>query len=175
MGRHGVISFGEVRVYALWPHEIWTLSAVAGLGKRTSENGCLGRTRKDVLWEIERWLTGEQEQNVFWLNGLAGTGKSTIAQTVAGTAFAGGKLGAGFFCSRDFANWSNIQAIFPALAFQLAHQHPDFRKELLQVLRARPDAAQGSLCSQQGARSLPSHHRHAAAQAAPDFNSRCLL
>ena len=100
------------------------------------------------MWEIERWFTGEQEQHVFWLNGLAGTGKSTIAQTVAETAFADGKLGASFFCSRDFADRSNLQAIFPTLAFQLAHRYPHFRRELLQVLRTQPDAGQGSLCSQ---------------------------
>ena len=105
-------------------------------------------TRKDVLWEIERWSTGEQEQHVFWLNGLAGTGKSTIAQTVAEVAFADGKLGASFFCSRDFTERSNLQAIFPTLAFQLAHQYPSFRKELLQVLKVRRNAGRGSLCSQ---------------------------
>jgi hypothetical protein len=113
-----------------------------------NRQGCLRGTRKDVLWEIERWSTGEQEQTVFWLNGLAGTGKSTIAQTVAETAFADGKLGASFFCSRDFDKRSDLQAIFPTLAFQLAYQYPPFRKELLRVLRARPDAGQGSLCSQ---------------------------
>ena len=113
-----------------------------------NRKGCLRGTRKDVLWEIERWSTGEQEQHVFWLNGLAGTGKSTIAQTVAEAAFADGKLGASFFCSRDFAERSNLQAIFPTLAFQLAHRYSYFRRELLQVLRACPDAGQGSLCSQ---------------------------
>jgi len=100
------------------------------------------------LWEIERWLTGEQKQRVFWLNGLAGTGKSTIAQTFAETSFADGKLGASFFCSRDFENRSNLQAIFPTLAFQLAYRYPPFRKELLPVLKANPDAGQESLCSQ---------------------------
>ena len=113
-----------------------------------NRQGCLRGTRVDVLWEIERWLTGDQEQHVFWLNGLAGTGKSTIAQTVAETAFADGKLGASFFCSRDFTDRSNLQAIFPTLAFQLAYQYPQFRKELLQVLKARPDVGRGSLCSQ---------------------------
>ena len=113
-----------------------------------NRQGCLRGTRKDVLWEIERWLTGEQEQHVFWLNGLAGTGKSTIAQTVAEAAFADGKLGASFFCSRDFAERSNLQTIFPTLAFQLAHQYPPFRRELLQVLKVRRNAGRGSLCSQ---------------------------
>jgi len=110
--------------------------------------GCLRGTRKDVLWEIEHWSTAEQGQRVFWLNGLAGTGKSTIAQTFAETSFADGKLGASFFCSRDFAGRSSLQAIFPTLAFQLAYQYPCFRKELLQVLKARPDVGWESLCSQ---------------------------
>ena len=90
----------------------------------------------------------EQEQHIFWLNGLAGTGKSTIAQTFAERMFADGKLGASFFCSRDFEDRSNLQAIFPTLAFQLAYRYPPFRAELLHVLRACPDVRQESLCSQ---------------------------
>ena len=93
-------------------------------------------------------MAGEQEQQVFWLNGLAGTGKSTIAQTFAERMFADGKLGASFFCSRDFADRSNLQAIFPTLAFQLAHRYRLFRDEMLQVLKANPDVSRESLCSQ---------------------------
>jgi len=91
---------------------------------------------------------GEQEQRVFWLNGLAGTGKSTIAQTFAERMFAYGRLGASFFCSRDFEDRSNLQAIFPTLTFQLAYRYPLFRDKLLQVLKACPNARQESLCSQ---------------------------
>jgi len=110
--------------------------------------GCLRGTRKEILWEIENWLMGERDQRIFWLNGLAGTGKSTIAQTFAESSFADGKLGASFFCSRDFADRSNLQAIFPTLAFQLAYKYPLFRKELLQLLKTRPDVGRESLCSQ---------------------------
>ena len=113
-----------------------------------NRQGCLRGTRQDVLWEIERWLTGKRDQQVFWLNGLAGTGKSTIAQTLAEMTFADGKLGASFFCSRDFDERSNLQAIFPAIAFQLAYQYLPFRRELLQVLKGRPNFGRGSLCSQ---------------------------
>ena len=113
-----------------------------------NRQGCLRGTRREVLWEIENWLTGERDQRVFWLNGLAGTGKSTIAQTFAETTFADGKLGASFFCSRDFADRSNLQMIFPTLAFQLAYRYPNFREELLQVLKAIPDVGRESLCSQ---------------------------
>ena len=110
--------------------------------------GCLRGTRRDILSQLEDWLDDEQGQRVFWLNGLAGTGKSTIAKTFADITFAGGKLGASFFCSRDFEDRSNIRMIFPTLAFQLAYRYPSFRKQLLQVLRANPGIGQESLCSQ---------------------------
>ncbi|KAF9645378.1 WD40 repeat-like protein [Thelephora ganbajun] len=122
---------------------------IADAGHRSgNRQGCLGGTRTDVLLQLEDWLKDEHGQRVFWLNGLAGTGKSTIAQTFAEIAFAEGKLGAGFFCSRDFEGRSNLQAIFPTLAFQLAYQYPPFREQLLQVLRASPDIGRESLCSQ---------------------------
>ena len=113
-----------------------------------NRQGCLRGTRKDILWQIERWLTDELDQRVFWLNGLAGTGKSTIAQTFAETSFSDGKLGASFFCSRGFEDRSNVRVTFPTLAFQLAYRYPRFRKELLPVLRVNPEIGRGSLCSQ---------------------------
>jgi len=113
-----------------------------------NRQGCLGGTRVDVLQQLEDWLEDEQGQCVFWLNGLAGTGKSTIAQTFSEITFAEGKLGASFFCSRDFEDRSNLQVIIPTLAFQLACQYPIFQEKLLQVLRADPGVEYGSLCSQ---------------------------
>jgi len=113
-----------------------------------NRQGCLKGTRADVLLQLERWLKDERDHRVFWLNGLAGTGKSTIAQTFAEIGFADGKLGASFFCSRDFENRSNLQAIFPTIAYQFAYRYLPFREALLRVLRAKPGIAQESLCSQ---------------------------
>ena len=110
--------------------------------------GCTKGTRRDILFQLENWLNDGRDKRVFWLNGLAGTGKSTIAQTFAEMSFADGKLGASFFCSRDFNDRSNLRTIFPTLAFQLAHQYPRFRQELLPVLTASPDVRLESLCSQ---------------------------
>ena len=92
-------------------------------------------------------MVDKQEQQIFWLNGLAGTGKSTIAQTLAERMFAEGKLGASFFCSRDFMGRSDLQTIFPTIAIQLAYQYQVYRDKLLQVLKG-PDVANESLCSQ---------------------------
>jgi hypothetical protein len=118
-------------------------------GHRSGDRqGCLKGTRKEILLQLEHWLAGDQDRRVFWLNGLAGTGKSAIAQTFAEMSFADGRLGASFFCSRDFEDRSNLRAIFPTLAFQLAHRYPNFREELLRVLRADPDVGRESLVSQ---------------------------
>src|ERR1700743_1066249 len=110
--------------------------------------GCMKGTRRNVLSQLDSWLNDEQDKRVFWLNGLAGTGKSAIAQTFAERSFGDEKLGASFFCSRDFNERSNLRSIFPTLAFQLAHRYPCFRKELLPVLRASRDVGRESLCSQ---------------------------
>ena len=113
-----------------------------------SRQGCLRGTRGNILLHLEHWLKNKQGCPVFWLSGLVGTGKSTIAQTFAEISFADGELGASFFCSRDFEDRSNIQAIFPTLAFQLAYRYPRFRERLLRVLRANPGVGRETLYSQ---------------------------
>jgi len=113
-----------------------------------SRRGCLKGTRETVLDEIESWTKDFKQSPVFWLNGLAGTGKSTIAQTVSERVFADGRLGASFFCSRDFEDRSDLHFIFPTLAFQLAHRFPKFRLILVPLLQSNPDVVHESLCRQ---------------------------
>ena len=110
--------------------------------------GCLTGTREALLDEVESWTKDFYESPVYWLNGLAGTGKSTIAQTTAERLFADGRLGASFFCSRDFKDRSSLHLIFPTLSFQLAHRYPDFRSTLIPLLQSNPDIGHESLCSQ---------------------------
>ena len=85
---------------------------------------------------------------MYWLNGLAGTGKSTIAQTIAERVFAAGELGASFFCSRDFEDRSNLRFIFPTLAVQLARKHTEFRSIFIPLVRSDPGIAYEPLYNQ---------------------------
>ncbi|KAF9645958.1 hypothetical protein BDM02DRAFT_3172460, partial [Thelephora ganbajun] len=112
--------------------------------------GCLRGTRETVLNEIEWWARDFEKSPVFWLNGLAGTGKSTIAQTVSERVFGDGLLGASFFCSRDFEDRSDLRLIFPTLAFQLAYKYPSFRSAFVPLLRSNPDIVDESLMNQMG-------------------------
>ena len=67
-------------------------------------NGSSPSPRKEVLLQLEHRLMEGKDQRVFSLNGLAGMGKSAIAQTFAEMSFADGRLGASFFCSQDYGN-----------------------------------------------------------------------
>ena len=86
--------------------------------------------------------------SVYWLNGLAGTGKTTIAQSVAERMFADGRLGASFFCSRYFEDRGNLHFIFPTLAIQLARRYPKFRSIFVPLVRSDPGIAHESLYNQ---------------------------
>jgi hypothetical protein len=50
--------------------------------QRQHDPSCLPDTRVDLLREIFNWADKRDEQCIFWLNSLAGTGKSTIARLV---------------------------------------------------------------------------------------------
>ena len=111
-------------------------------------NGCLKETRTVVLDGIELWTRDFDEPPVYWLNGLAGTGKTTIAQTIAERLSADGRLGASFFCSRDFEDRSNLKFIFPTLAVQLARKYATFRSAFIPLVQSDPDLIHESLCGQ---------------------------
>ena len=109
---------------------------------------CLQGTRESVLDGIMRWAEDLRDRQVFWLNGLAGTGKSTIAQTFSEMVAKNGSLGASFFCSRDYLDRKELKNIFPTLAYQLASRYPAFRRRIIEAIKRDPSVARNSLISQ---------------------------
>ena len=59
-----------------------------------------------------------------------------------------GRLGASFFCSRDFEDRRNLQLIFPTLATQLARKYTEFRSILVPLIQSDPEIAYESLYNQ---------------------------
>ena len=79
------------------------LEPVRNAGYQTGHHDkCFPGTRESILKDLMLWARSPQDQNVFWLNGLAGTGKSTIAQSFSEAVAEEGFLGASFFCSQDY-------------------------------------------------------------------------
>ena len=85
---------------------------------------------------------------MFWLNGLAGTGKSTITQSFSEIVANEGTLGASFFCSRDYLNRRELKHIFPTLAYQLAHHYPHFHDHIVASIKKDPTLTHTSLICQ---------------------------
>ena len=59
-----------------------------------------------------------------------------------------GRLGASFFCPRDFEDRSNLRLIFPTLAAQLARRYTEFRSILVPLVQSDPALVHESLYGQ---------------------------
>jgi energy-coupling factor transporter ATP-binding protein EcfA2 len=93
-------------------------------------------TRVDIIRDLVMCLTSTSDSNrLVILSGVAGSGKSTIAKTVA-TILAEEKetLAASFFFSRDYTDRKEITHLPTTLAIQLAEYCPDFRAHLIGFL-----------------------------------------
>ncbi|KAG8929355.1 hypothetical protein FRC02_005701 [Tulasnella sp. 418] len=114
---------------------------------QTSLSFCLQNTRVALLNEIFNWVNDPEGRPMFWLNGMAGTGKSTIARTVAKGLDDRGLLGASFFFSRDEEDRQCTVRLFPTIAYQLARSVPPLREHIVAV--ANPDVCVTSMMQKQ--------------------------
>ena len=109
---------------------------IPGAVYRPELPGCLKDTRIGILEELRQWASDRKGPQVFWLNGHAGSGKSTIAQSFAQLLSSQGELGASFFCSRKFRDRNNAERILPTLSYQLCASSGVFKQVLLRELKA---------------------------------------
>jgi ABC-type glutathione transport system ATPase component len=93
----------------------------------------------DLLKEIEEWSTDPSSKCIVWLNGMAGTGKSTIARTVARKLDTERRLGASFFFSRDSVDLNNADRFLTTLAFQLTRVSPNLKDYICNAITDRQD------------------------------------
>ncbi|KAJ1299666.1 hypothetical protein OPQ81_011059 [Rhizoctonia solani] len=103
-------------------------------GAELNRRECTPGTRVIVLEQILEWTRNKHEGGVYWLNGMAGTGKTTIAYSVCKRLDAENKLAASFFCSRLRDECRNVNLIIPSIAYQLAHFSPPFQNVLSSIL-----------------------------------------
>ncbi|KAF5724457.1 heterokaryon incompatibility protein het-E-1 [Fusarium mundagurra] len=104
---------------------------------------CLENTREDILRTIKDWAedTTDQSKTVFWLNGMAGTGKSTISRTIARSLSKAGRLGASFFFKRGGLKEDRISKFVPTIARQLAANQPALESYIYKAVLHDPTIA----------------------------------
>ena len=100
---------------------------------------CLKRTRLATIQFIDDWASGRVgTQNVLWLHGLAGVGKSTLATTMA-THFRNRRcLGAFLFFDRAVTERNNPFAVIRTLAHQIGTFHPSAGKAIADAIDESP-------------------------------------
>ncbi|KIN05290.1 hypothetical protein OIDMADRAFT_51101 [Oidiodendron maius Zn] len=109
---------------------------------------CLPDTRVELLQDITEWVDGQDKRCIFWLNGMAGTGKSTVARTIARKYHDQGNLGASFFFSRRGGDVGPADKLFTTLASQLANKIPSARRYIREAILEHPEIAAHSLRDQ---------------------------
>ncbi|CAE6402362.1 unnamed protein product [Rhizoctonia solani] len=97
------------------------------LSEEVGRRACTKQTRMKVLSDLSDWSLNPDAPKICWLNGMAGTGKTTVAYTFAKTLKARKALGASFFCTRTSGECRDVGQIIPTIAYQLADYSPSFR------------------------------------------------
>ncbi|RKL06526.1 hypothetical protein BFJ70_g16993 [Fusarium oxysporum] len=88
------------------------------------EARCHPQTRVDLLAQIYKWAGDPDSECIYWLQGMAGTGKSTISRTVAYELSRKEALGASFFFKRGEGDRGRAARFFPTIATQLVRRLP---------------------------------------------------
>ena len=107
---------------------------------------CMEGTRGTLLNHIMVWVANESDtSNIYWIHGLPGIGKTSLAHSICEMLHNKQRLAGGFFCQRDDANMSEIRNILPTLIFKLAEIFPTFRSIVADRLRSDPNLTSKSM------------------------------
>ncbi|KAM5447913.1 hypothetical protein MaudCBS49596_005710 [Microsporum audouinii] len=120
--------------------QVATGAAFDSYGNHHTE--CLPGTRIKLLREVEEWAKSARAKCIFWLNGMAGTGKSTISQTVARRLKEKKLLGASFFFKRGEEDRENAKRLFPTLIEQLAKSLPQLIPSIREAIEDDPNISE---------------------------------
>ncbi|KAJ5727001.1 hypothetical protein N7493_006028 [Penicillium malachiteum] len=106
------------------------------------KSGCQPETQVDMLRKIKAWCESPDGEGIYWLNGMAGTGKSTISYTLAAACCNGEALvddaplsdsvfiGASFFFKHYEPDQNNGKKLFTTICRQLSDLLPEVRGDI---------------------------------------------
>jgi hypothetical protein len=109
---------------------------------RGSPRGCLASTREDILLKLQSWAEEESSGlSIFWLTGLAGTGKSTIAKSFCEWLAPRQKLLLTFFASGQDAQRRDPLDIAHTFAYELSRKidQPAVHRQILTAVKSEPE------------------------------------
>ncbi|KAF2731741.1 hypothetical protein EJ04DRAFT_514396 [Polyplosphaeria fusca] len=122
----------------------------ASFNSHTEEHNarCLPNTRTELLRTIIEWANNKDGKTIFWLCGMAGTGKSTIARTASQSFAEAGQLGASFFFKKGEGERGNASRFFSTVATDLVAREPGMFPGTRKALDEDPALSQRALKDQ---------------------------
>ncbi|KAH0533919.1 hypothetical protein FGG08_007466, partial [Glutinoglossum americanum] len=99
---------------------------------------CLANTRVELRCQIAEWAEDRNGKSIFWLKGMAGTGKSTIARSVAQSFADQNQLAASFFFKKGEGERGNATRFFTTIATDLMARIPGLISGIRKALDADP-------------------------------------
>ncbi|EIW80826.1 hypothetical protein CONPUDRAFT_33220, partial [Coniophora puteana RWD-64-598 SS2] len=111
--------------------------AVYDSNERQPHSKCLPGTRTGVLEKL-RELVDDEAHKIVWLCGESGSGKSTIAHTLADELRDTNRLAASFFFSRKHTKRSTFDHVLLTLAYQLGIHHPTAKEIIVKAIADDP-------------------------------------
>ncbi|KZP14731.1 TPR-like protein [Athelia psychrophila] len=120
----------------------------AGGASWNPKMACLPGTRATIISIIHAWARLLDDQNVCWLKGVAGSGKSAIAHTIAQSLRKDGRLASSFFFDRNVASRNTSQLLVTTIARDIAMIHPAIAADIRTTLEEDPSLASASLSRQ---------------------------
>jgi len=110
---------------------------------------CMEGTRKSLLGQIIAWVTNGLEQtdqrNTYWIYGLPGIGKTSLAHSICASLHDKAQLAGEFFCQRDDQELRDPRNIIPTLIRKLAILFPPFRSIVAKYLGNDPSVTLESM------------------------------
>ncbi|KAH8130546.1 hypothetical protein FP744_10003862 [Trichoderma asperellum] len=110
------------------------------------EPQCYPGTRVKILGEIGKWAQETDGRRIYWLCGMAGTGKSTICRTVSHHLTSLNIVTASFFFKKGDDNRDKSSALFTTIVKQLVEHLPkEMASHVKQALQDNPSISDKTL------------------------------
>lgn len=120
----------------------------SALSMEISRRSCTEGTRTAILAGMDDWSCDPQAPDMYWMSGMAGTGKTTIACSFSNQLEERKQLAASFFCTRTSPECRQVIRIVPTIAYQLARYSIPFQSALCEVLGSDPDIGSKNIVKQ---------------------------
>ncbi|EJC98415.1 WD40 repeat-like protein [Fomitiporia mediterranea MF3/22] len=106
---------------------------------------CLPGTRTEIVQQIVEWTLSDSDQNVFWLYGVAGSGKSTVSTTIAEHFRGISRLGAHLFFERG---QSDPSSVIRTLVYKLASFDSTVEDNVIAAIKRDNNIAEATAATQ---------------------------